>query len=242
MGNCCKNRKSQNEEEKLILSIMHSLIVCEKSFAEIFQLIYKEEYNLQKEGPSDALKKIKKYEFLELAETHFYNPNELSNPWAKYHKDFFELISAKLSQNNESEIPCSGIIFLLLSFLKDHQADKMTFFNYITSHRIEFDKDNINNIQFIEVLKEYLRINLSHTTSVMCSIIIKNGQHSDKVDNLEKLRKVFDDQTKLNIYVDEEFPIKTNGERLETMETLKGNNFIFSFDELRSSFLSRSSN
>jgi hypothetical protein len=116
----------------------------------------------------------------------------------------------------------------------------MLYFNYITSHKISGEKENINNIQFIEILKEYLKINLSFITSVMCSVIIKNEQSAEKVQCLEKLRKVYDDPNKLNSFVDEEFPVKTSGDRLETMETLKINNFIFNFYELRSSFFSRS--
>jgi hypothetical protein len=97
----------------------------------------------------------------------------------------------------------------------------------------------VNNIEFIEVLKDYLKINISYITSVMSSIIIKNRQFVDKIEELEKLRKLCEDQNKLNLYVDDEFPIKTNGERLETMQALRINCFIFNFYELRSSYLNR---
>jgi|LauGreDrversion4_2_1035121.scaffolds.fasta_scaffold199797_3 hypothetical protein len=239
MGNCCKSRKSQNEEERLIHNILFAMKINQTSFSEVHQLLYNELYNPQIITPSDPTKKIKKYELSEIAANHFYENDEKTNIYLSFHKDFFELISSKLCPNGETEIPCYFIIFLLLPFLKDSNSDKMTYFNYITSHKITCENTNINNIEFIEVLKEYLRINLSYLTSVMSSIIVKNTEYKDKVESLEKLRKICEDQNKLNLFVDAEFPIKTNGERLETMETLRINSFIFNFYELRSSYLDR---
>ncbi len=239
MGNCCKSRKSQNEEERLIHNILFAMKINQKTFSDVHQLLFNEEYNPQNTTPSDPNKRIKKYEFSEIAGNHFYENDEKTNIYLTIHKDFFELISSKLCPNGETEIPCYIIIFLLFPFLKDSNSEKMTYFNYITSHKITCENTNINNIEFIEVLKEYLRINLSYITSVMSSIIVKNTEYKDKVEPLEKLRKICEDQNKLNLFVDAEFPIKTNGERLETMETLRINSFIFNFYELRSSYLDR---
>jgi hypothetical protein len=209
------------------------------TFSDAYRFVYNEDYNPQTTSPSDPNKRIKKYELTEIAANHFYENDEKTNVYLLIHKDFFELISSKLCLNGESEIPCYIVLFLLLPFLKDSNNEKMTYFNYITSHKITCENTNINNIDFIEVLKEYLRINLSYITSVMSSIIVKNTEFKDKVEPLEKLRKICEDQNKLNLFVDSEFPIKTNGERLETMETLRINSFIFNFYELRSSYLDR---
>lgn len=239
MGNCCKSRKSQNEEERLIHNILFAMKINQKTFCEVYQLIYKEEYNAHSSTPSDPNLRIKKYELSEIALSHFYENDEKTNNFLNIHRDFFELFPSKLCSNGETEIPCYIVIFFLLPFLKDNNNDKINYFNYVTSHKVTCDNTNINNIEFIEVLKEYLKINLSYVTSVMSSIIVKYTEYKDKVELLEKLKKICEDQNKLNLFVDAEFPIKTNGEILETMETLKINSFIFNFFELRSSYLDR---
>lgn len=239
MGSCCNSRKSQNEGEKKIQSILSSFKLNDMVFKDVYKLIYQEDYDKSKKSPSDPNKKIKKYEFSQIAESHFYEINNSSSKFSLYHKDFFELVPSKLCGDNDNEIPCYIAMFLVFSFLKDTNSEKMIYFNYLTDHKITCNKEILNNIEFIGVIREYLKINLSVMTSITCSIINLYDQDEELTEKLELIKKLASDQKNLDLFVDEEFEINTQGERLLTMDKLRLNNYIFNFYELRSQFLGR---
>ena len=76
-------------------------------------------------------------------------------------------------------------------------------------------------------------------TSITCSIINLYDQDEELTEKLELIKKLASDQKNLDLFVDEEFEINTQGERLLTMDKLRLNNYIFNFYELRSQFLGR---
>ena len=76
-------------------------------------------------------------------------------------------------------------------------------------------------------------------TSITCSIINLYDQDEELTEKLELIKKLASDQKNLDLFVDEEFEINTQGERLFKMDKLRLNNYIFNFYELRSQFLGR---
>jgi hypothetical protein len=178
-------------------------------------------------------------DFLQLAEKNFFDSDEISNKFYKFHIFFFTNVYENYSKDTY------GMIFSLFSLLKDEKSKYSYFFQLLKI----INSSDINFDLFIRNLEQFLQINLPGYSGYVTNFNF-GAEHEDSKGYVKNLIDSVYNPQNINHFVEkvvEKFNKrvlkgKSRTQHIMTEDDIKlifdDNKYFFDFLNLRSYFLS----
>lgn len=233
-GGCCGLIK-ESPAEILITNILNNLKLTEWDFNTFYK-------NLTDNDFPDIKDCEKIVKFVSIEKLKKVLNDQFSNPNCEYEniqKTLSENILKKFQKKGEEMVPLIKVIYRLMPFLSDSNHEKVFFFFAISNTLFKYDdKGELIEVAPLRLLVlKYLKCNLLKITKDLLTIITEILKIESMREEIKQQRTTYSEE---NVYefFDAKFKFAKKFVDLETLvRSLKANNAIFNYLEIRQTFL-----